>query len=304
MDIFSASASANYVRDHSLDWERQNTSFDSQLNELNTYSSSDVEWQRSGNIIIPKTINVAKVVKSMMSRNLVFSRVKREYYDAPFQRSFSLSTFSVLNLPSYYVDYVQQQAKLDKQVQTLSALISVQNKQIANVTVNLTAFFQNQIALLGQNFSSQMDLIFSSLKSRIDSADLSIRNLQSQINTINSRDFSGLRTETGTWTIQNPGPQATLNFQQYSTFSKPFQNAPMIFINSYDPPLANLKIQNQANTVGIGATLTITCPSFTTCSGKIQSKDCKILAGCGCRTSYNCGFTSNSVIFNWYAIGK
>lgn len=113
-DVFDASASYQYASSKSSDWTKATSSFDSQLKELNDYNENNFEWQRVGEFIKPKTIKVVKLVKSLMSRNLVFSRVKREYYDAPFKRVVSLNTFNNVYLPSNIQESIQRTISLEK----------------------------------------------------------------------------------------------------------------------------------------------------------------------------------------------
>ena len=83
-----------------------------------------------------------------MSRNLVFSRVKREYYDAPFKRLVSLNTFNNVYLPSDVQENVQRIISLENALRNLDQTISQKLNQSnslltdqlnnnANVTLNL-----------------------------------------------------------------------------------------------------------------------------------------------------------------------
>ena len=164
IDVFDASASYQYVSDKSFDWTKATSSFDSQLKELNAYNENNFEWQRVGEFVKPKTIKVVKLAKSLMSRNLVFSRVKREYYDAPFKRIVSLNTFNNVNLPSNIQESVQRLIKLEndliqatstfqKQIQsnqnnTMENLTTL-NKFINEVGYNLNKSIQNNLISIG-----------------------------------------------------------------------------------------------------------------------------------------------------------
>jgi hypothetical protein len=148
IDVFDASVSYKYVTDKSSDWTLASSSFNSQLTELNSYNENNFEWQKVGEFVKPKTIKVVKLVKALMSRNLVFSRVKREYNDAPFKRLVSLNTLNNVYLPSSVQENVQRIISLENALRNLDQTISQKLNQSnslltdqlnnnANVTLNL-----------------------------------------------------------------------------------------------------------------------------------------------------------------------
>ena len=94
--------SASYATSQSSYWESSNTLFTNQLNELNTYFENEVQWERKGNIIVPKSINVSKLSKALFQRDMSFSRVKREYTEAPYKRQFLLETSNILYTSDTY----------------------------------------------------------------------------------------------------------------------------------------------------------------------------------------------------------
>ncbi|RNA06929.1 hypothetical protein BpHYR1_039935 [Brachionus plicatilis] len=82
----------DFAKSKAKDWEDSNSSYSEQLNELNNYDQNDVEWVKKGRMIVPRRIKVSKLVKSELNNDLKFSRIRREYYDAPFSRVFSFRT--------------------------------------------------------------------------------------------------------------------------------------------------------------------------------------------------------------------
>ena len=90
--IFDFGGSASFATSSSSDWASSNTLFTNQLNELNTYYENEVEWARSGNIIVPKSVKVSKLSRASFEKNLIFSRVKREFAEAPFKRGCEVSS--------------------------------------------------------------------------------------------------------------------------------------------------------------------------------------------------------------------
>ncbi len=57
-----------------------------QLSELNQMKSSDVQWEITGNKVIPKTLNVAKVTAGSFEKTITFKQVRRELTKAAFKR--------------------------------------------------------------------------------------------------------------------------------------------------------------------------------------------------------------------------
>lgn len=169
IDIFDASASYKYVGDKSSDWTKATSSFDSQLKDLNIYNENNFEWQRVGEFIKPKTIKVVKLVKSLLSRNLVFSRVKREYYDAPFKRLISLSTFNNVYLPSNIQENVQRIINLEKGLNFSnyslwnvielyrSQLIQLFNTNMNQNSIELKNFTQGVLKNMSQGILKNLD---------------------------------------------------------------------------------------------------------------------------------------------------
>jgi hypothetical protein len=140
MDVLDVSASVSYVDDKSSDWTKATSSFDSQLQELNSYNENNFEWQRVGEFIKPKTIKVVKLVKSLLSRNLVFSRVKREYYDAPFKRLISLNTFNNVYLPSNIQENVQRIEMLERLQSEIKTNLKLLNNSSSTLNEKLYSF--------------------------------------------------------------------------------------------------------------------------------------------------------------------
>ena len=74
-----------------------------QLKILNNENQNDIQWEINGDKIVPKTLKVAKLNKASFSKSLVFSRVRKQSFDALFQRKITLSTttFNVFS-PTVY----------------------------------------------------------------------------------------------------------------------------------------------------------------------------------------------------------
>lgn len=259
VDIFSASVSANYVNDKSSDWAKANTSFDNQLNELNKFSSNSIEWQRSGDIIVPKSIQLVKLQKSLMQKNMVFTRVKREYYDAPFQRSMSLSTLGSTDLPSSYVENAQKLLNLERQAETLTNTVLVVN-QATQLLEKKAQILDNLIYLVNQSLisvSSKLNETSDSLNSytstnnqKTQDLDSRVSNfatyVQSNLNSLhNSLDnFEKMHIEKGLWTIN----VNALNRQVYemsANFNVNYRSPPQVFYTKKTNEAPNWSFSNE-----------------------------------------------------------
>jgi hypothetical protein len=154
LDIFDASTSFGFAYGRSSEWSKATSSFASQLKELNDYNENNFEWQRVGEFIKPKTIKVVKLVKSLMTKSLIFSRVKREYYDAPFKRTISLNTFNNAYLPSNIQDTFERLRNLEMALKNSEAALY---QKINQTKIELNASQNNQSNIL----QSQTDILKS-----------------------------------------------------------------------------------------------------------------------------------------------
>jgi hypothetical protein len=73
-------------------WINSASSLSDQLNELNSYSENRIKYEFEGNKIVPKTIQVSKLQSSSFKKTLSFNRIKNIYYEADFNKVFTLST--------------------------------------------------------------------------------------------------------------------------------------------------------------------------------------------------------------------
>jgi len=90
--IGGGKASAQYANSQSSYWLDKGSSLDDQLNELNTYSENKIKYEFEGNKIVPKSLQVSKLQSSSFKKTLSFSRIKNFYYEADFNRVFTLNT--------------------------------------------------------------------------------------------------------------------------------------------------------------------------------------------------------------------
>lgn len=154
-------SSVDYTSSRSSEWEKQSTFFQNQLNELNTYDKNEIEWARSGNIVIPKSIKVSKLGKSFFSKNLVFSRVKREFYDAPYKRIFKLDTLSSIYAPDILADSFERIRKLEEKDKVLENNLGNLQQDTELKAQNLTNFLDEKISF---NSISIGDIKYSTMQ--------------------------------------------------------------------------------------------------------------------------------------------
>ena len=95
----SASASLSGEVDEEYDSLNSGKTLDEQLNELNTENINDIQWKIEGDRVVPKSIFVAKLNKASFSRSLIFNRIRKQSYDALFQRKITLPTMKFSSRP-------------------------------------------------------------------------------------------------------------------------------------------------------------------------------------------------------------
>lgn len=88
-----SSDAVNFVVQNNQRWS--NVSLDEQLNELNNLEKSDIKWQIvAGVAIMPKSIRVTRLSRSLFARDLTFNKVKKDHTESLFKREFILETLS------------------------------------------------------------------------------------------------------------------------------------------------------------------------------------------------------------------
>ena len=97
--IFGMSAKGSTESEDENDSLNSEKSLEEQLNELNTENVDDIQWKKEGDRIVPKSIFVAKLNKASFSRSLVFNRIRKQSFDALFQRKLTLSTLRYSSRP-------------------------------------------------------------------------------------------------------------------------------------------------------------------------------------------------------------
>ena len=82
--------STNWASSNSKASTFNTKSLNDQLRELNTVSQKDMQWEIVGEKIIPKSLNVARLARSKLSKTVSFSRIKVQTYLVSFERKFTM----------------------------------------------------------------------------------------------------------------------------------------------------------------------------------------------------------------------
>jgi hypothetical protein len=92
LGLFSVGASAAKVKERENEWLTTNKDVNDELLELNTISIDENQWEFEGEKIVPKSLNVARLIKSKFSNTLTFSKVKKVIIEAKYTKKFKLYT--------------------------------------------------------------------------------------------------------------------------------------------------------------------------------------------------------------------
>ena len=94
---FIAERSRSRQQSRSDSTETKDRTLNDELRELNTASQDEVQWEFEGEKVVPKSINVARLMRSNFHKTLRFNRVRLEKFNASFQRQdFTIDTMKAL----------------------------------------------------------------------------------------------------------------------------------------------------------------------------------------------------------------
>lgn len=102
INLFDANRSVEHSREKNEEWLNSNKNHFEQLLELNSVTTDDVQWEFEGEKIVPKSLNVARLMRASFEKTLSFTRIRRQIYEADFMRTFSLYTKRSILLPTEY----------------------------------------------------------------------------------------------------------------------------------------------------------------------------------------------------------
>jgi hypothetical protein len=99
LGIIKIGGSIKVSQEKSKEWIKAEKTLNEQIREINTENENDIQWKIDGDLIVPKSINVARLNRASFSKALTFNRIRKQYYDALFQRKLSLYTSKYTNKP-------------------------------------------------------------------------------------------------------------------------------------------------------------------------------------------------------------
>lgn len=160
LDIFSGDASFNYVSSKSEEWEKNNKDFKEQLSELNTHAQKEIQWEKSGETIIPKTVNVVIFNKAQFQRILTFHRIRTVKKGQGIRDNIKLNTVQdvgLTSIPDRETQLVKEMAVIKDSFTTLLQKLDISlaqvNQSLAQVNQNLTSVNDN-VKLVHTNTSN------------------------------------------------------------------------------------------------------------------------------------------------------
>ena len=81
LKVVSLKTSYKYANGRENSWANSNKSLENQLKELNDHTKDEIEWKVDGSRIIPKSLKLAKLVKSTFKNGLKFEKIERYVSD-------------------------------------------------------------------------------------------------------------------------------------------------------------------------------------------------------------------------------
>jgi len=115
---FGFGGSVDFAKNKEREWESSGKSLKDQLEEMNSESKDDIQWKFEGEKIVPKTIKATKLIKTKFDKGLEFNRIRKEIYEANFERAFDLD-FDEDSYSNNNVCTLEDRNKMDKLNQTL-----------------------------------------------------------------------------------------------------------------------------------------------------------------------------------------
>lgn len=149
VDVFKiggGKASAQYAKSQSSYWLDKGSSLSDQLNDLNTFSENKIKYEFEGNKIVPKSLQVSKLQASSFKKTLSFSRIKNFYYEADYNKAFTLTPQRGKEAVNHFL------LNIEKEIKLLNDEINVKQNKTLND-------FDYKLKLLNDNFKNETDLI-------------------------------------------------------------------------------------------------------------------------------------------------
>ena len=163
-------ASVNYYNSKRSDSYFMQKDYKDQLNEINTYSQSDLKFETNGIKVYPKSINVTKIFRSKFQSSLNFNRILKISSDALFKESFTLSTddFKVASVLNQAVDSIESKILKSLEDRTNREIEMIQEKR--NSTLSEVEVLKNAASKSSQEDIQTMKILLDSLNATYEHA--------------------------------------------------------------------------------------------------------------------------------------
>lgn len=130
VSVFGCGLSANWARSNAQSSISKDRSRSDQLRELNEETKNEAQWEIEGDRVIPKSLNVARLTRSKISKTLTFNRIRMQSFEAPFHRTFSLYTLT----SSASASFLDQLSSRVEQLEGTSKHLVKTTKQLEETT--------------------------------------------------------------------------------------------------------------------------------------------------------------------------
>jgi hypothetical protein len=224
--LFNFKASASYSSNQKSEWEKLNISFSEQLRELNQYSENEIEWARSGNIVIPKSLKVSRLGKANFNKNLIFVRIKKTYFEALYEESVFLETKTALQVPQAVLDNTQRLQLLEKETTYIKNQLRTMNSSLVNTTNQLNSFQINFANITDLKIMNQSQTFTRLLEAK---GQYLVDLHNSVVNRIDN--LPNFIMQKGSWSTTNLNVVGNLlpTRKYAATFTVPFKSPPNVF---------------------------------------------------------------------------
>ena len=151
------------------------------MRELNTLSQRDIAWDVNGQMVVPKSLNVARLASSKLGRTISFSRIRIQSFLAPFDRLFAIYTnraeaeTSILDqlwarFNAFQVDLREKNNNLTDEVRSSVRMLTSSIQTLTTTVSQRHTTIDSQLQQLGSRLDSSVTSLTSSVQSVSSSA--------------------------------------------------------------------------------------------------------------------------------------
>jgi hypothetical protein len=161
LGMLGLDACIKFVNTKSNEWNKSAQSLNEQVGDLNSVSGSDIEWHVVGNEIVPKSLKVSLMKKASFTQNFTFNRIRREIYEAPFKREFSLYLWRSLKSPAIITETMDEIKRLDAEQRSLLNSFNQFNESCTETSAQNYKNMQNNFEEVHRKFDDLRGVQFS-----------------------------------------------------------------------------------------------------------------------------------------------